>query len=176
MPNPFNPSPHFYHRFNPLTEKRSIMKDTINYYKSLEVRYGLHHIQTHLLLPLFCSTGDVERVVNSMVLRQFPALGIDYTFCKPERNSTPHHFVVKYKVDGVGFIKDYQTQTKIIKEVTLKYSSEELKNLSPLDILVAAYWATNCTQMDGVKSSKLINDICVYLHDAITVKRGNEHD
>ena len=146
------------------------MKNTINYYKSLGVRYGLHHIQTHLLLPLFCSTGDVERVVNSMVLRVFPQLGITYKFYKPERNTTPHHFVVKYKVDGVGYLKGYQMPIKVIKEVTLKYSSEELKGLSPLDVILSAYKETNCTLMDGVKSSKLIDDICVYLHDATTVK------
>lgn len=156
------------------------MKNTIDYYKSLQIRKGLDHIYKHPLAYSFKLDNIVEAVVNTMILRQFPALGIDYTFCKPERNTTPHHFVIKYKVDGVGFVKGYQTQTKIIKEVTLKYSSEELKGLSPLDVILSAYKETNCTLMDGVKSSKLIDDICVYLHDATTVKtvkeKTNEHD
>ena len=146
------------------------MKDTINYYKSLAVRKGLHHIRIHHLLPLFSSKCLVEEVVNSMILREFPALGIDYTFCKPERNTTPHHFVIKYKVDGVGHIKGYIMPMKIIKKVVLKYSDVELEGMSPLDVVVSAYVKTNYTLMDGAKSSKLIDDICVYLHDATTVK------
>ena len=47
--------------------------------------------------------------------------------------------------------------------------------MSPLDVILSAYKETNCTLMEGVVSSKLIDDICVYLHDATTVKE-NEHD
>ena len=154
------------------------MKNTYKFYKSLEVRKGLDHIYKHPLAYSFKLDNNVEAVINTMILRQFPALGINYTFCKPERNSTPHHFVVKYKVNEAGCLKGYQMAMKVVVETTLKYSDEELKELSPLGILVAAYWATNCTLMDGVKPSKLINDICVYLHDAtLTVKEDkNEND
>lgn len=139
------------------------MNKTINYYKSLEIRKGLSHIYKHPLVYSFELENMVQAVVNTMVLRSFPTLGIDYLFCKPERNSTPHHFVVKCKVDGVGVIKGYQTPMKVTKEVILKYSDEDLQEMSPLEIIIAAY-AVNPSLMDGVKSSPLIDDICLALH------------
>lgn len=152
------------------------METTINYYKSLQMRIGLGHIHKHPLATNFKFGDNVDVVVNTMILREFPALGITYRFCKPQRNTTPYHFAVKYKVDGVGFLKGYEMPMKMAKEAVLKYSSEELKNLSPLDIIVAAYWATNCTLVDGIKTSKLIDEICVYLHDATTVYNRSEHE
>ena len=92
----------------------------------------------------------VQAVVNTMVLREFPQLGITYR-CSPteERN---HHFVIECT----------RANGEVYKS-TIKYSSEDLKEMSPLEIIIAAY-AVNPSLMEGVKPSPLIDDICLALH------------
>lgn len=126
------------------------MNKTINYYKSLEIRKGLSHIYKHPLVYSFELENMVQAVVNTMVLRVLPELGITYR-CSPteERN---HHFVIECTHENGETFNS-----------RIKYSSEELKRISPLEIIIAAY-AINPSLMEGVKSSPLIDDICLALH------------
>ncbi len=121
-------------------------------YQVLSEGLDLNTIPRHKLLPLFKERDDVmEEVVDSMILELLLGLkDISYSY----HQNVSHHFVIHKKGDYGSTYND-----------RLKYSKEELGNISPLDLFWAAFEKSDWKLMKGVKDSPLVRSVCTYLYD-----------